>query len=113
MNVPTYNKFLIATDAPIFIAPSFENKAEVRQNAIDPAISLSLPIDLIHCTPKLQRIGTRPKDRPADRLPQLRLRARYRLPRSCRMEVATVAMATTCLQKSAAAWRPLQSPGRL
>ncbi len=67
MNVLTYNKFLIATDAPIFIAPSFENKAEVRQNAIDRAISLSLPIDMIHCAPKLQRIGTHAKEKYRDR----------------------------------------------
>ena len=67
MNVPTYNKFLIATDAPIFIAPSFENKAEVRQNAIDRAISLSLPIDVIHCAPKLQRIGAHAKEKYRDR----------------------------------------------
>ena len=40
--------------------------------------------------------------RPADRLPQSRLRTRYRRPRDCRPEVVTVAMATTHLQK---VWR--------
>src|SRR5688572_17091585 len=57
----------IATDAPVFIAPSFENKADVRQNAIDRAISLSLPIDVIHCAPKLQRIGAHAKEKYRDR----------------------------------------------
>ena len=67
MNVPTLLQGPIATDAPIFIAPSFENKADVRQNAIDRGISLSLPIDVIHCTLKLQRIGAHAKEKYRDR----------------------------------------------
>jgi phosphotransacetylase len=42
MDVPTYHKVLIVTDAAINIAPSFEDKASICQNAIDLAISLGL-----------------------------------------------------------------------
>ena len=54
----------------------------------------SLAIDVIDRTPKLQT-HRRPCEgevpRPADGLPQLRLRARYRQSKSCRVEMATVA----------------------
>lgn len=40
MDVPTYHKVLIVTDAAINIAPAFEEKADICQNAIDLAISL-------------------------------------------------------------------------
>jgi len=40
MDVPTYHKVLIVTDAAINIAPSLEEKADICQNAIDLAISL-------------------------------------------------------------------------
>jgi phosphotransacetylase len=40
MDVPTYHKVLIVTDAAINIAPSLEDKADICQNAIDLAISL-------------------------------------------------------------------------
>lgn len=40
MDVPTYHKVLIVTDAAINIAPTFEDKADICQNAIDLAISL-------------------------------------------------------------------------
>lgn len=42
MDVPTYHKVLIVTDAAINIAPGFEEKADICQNAIDLAISLGL-----------------------------------------------------------------------
>jgi phosphate acetyltransferase len=42
MDVPTYHKVLIVTDAAINIAPSLEDKADICQNAIDLAISLGL-----------------------------------------------------------------------
>ena len=42
MDVPTYHKVLMVTDAAINIAPSFEDKADICQNAIDLAISLGL-----------------------------------------------------------------------
>jgi phosphotransacetylase len=40
MDVPTYHKVLIVTDAAINIAPALEDKADICQNAIDLAISL-------------------------------------------------------------------------
>lgn len=42
MDVPTHPKVLIVTDAAINIAPSFEDKADICQNAIDLATSLGL-----------------------------------------------------------------------
>ena len=42
MDVPTYHKPLIITDAAINIAPSLEDKVDICQNAIDLAISLGL-----------------------------------------------------------------------
>jgi len=40
MDVPTYHKVLIVTDAAINIAPALEDKVDICQNAIDLAISL-------------------------------------------------------------------------
>jgi phosphotransacetylase len=42
MDVPTYHKVLIVTDAAINIAPGLEDKADICQNAIDLAISLGV-----------------------------------------------------------------------
>ena len=42
MDVPTYHKVLIVTDAAINIAPTLEDKVHICQNAIDLAISLGL-----------------------------------------------------------------------
>lgn len=42
MDVPTYHKVLIVTDAAINIAPALEDKADICQNAIDLAIDLGL-----------------------------------------------------------------------
>lgn len=40
MDVPTYHKVLMVTDAAINISPALEDKADICQNAIDLAISL-------------------------------------------------------------------------
>ncbi len=40
MDVPTYHKVLIVTDAAINIAPALEDKVDIVQNAIDLAITL-------------------------------------------------------------------------
>jgi phosphate acetyltransferase len=40
MDVPTYHKILIVTDAAINIAPSLEDKVDICKNAIDLAISV-------------------------------------------------------------------------
>jgi phosphotransacetylase len=42
MDVPTYHKVLIVTDAAINIAPSLEEKMDICQNAIDLAITLGV-----------------------------------------------------------------------
>ena len=42
MDVPTYHKVLIVTDAAINIAPLLEDKVDICQNAIDLAIALGL-----------------------------------------------------------------------
>ncbi len=42
MDVPTYHKVLIVTDAAINIAPTLEDKADICQNAIDLAITLGV-----------------------------------------------------------------------
>ena len=43
MDVPTYHKVLIVTDAAINIAPTLEDKVDICQNAIDLAIALGVP----------------------------------------------------------------------
>jgi phosphotransacetylase len=42
MDVPTYHKVLIVTDAAINIAPTLEDKADICRNAIDLALSLAV-----------------------------------------------------------------------
>jgi len=42
MDVPTYHKVLLVTDAAINIAPTLEDKVDICQNAIDLAVSLGL-----------------------------------------------------------------------
>jgi phosphate acetyltransferase len=42
MDIPTYHKILIVTDAAINISPSLEDKKDICQNAIDLAESLGL-----------------------------------------------------------------------
>jgi len=42
MDVPTYHKVLVITDAAINIAPTLEDKADICQNAIDLAVALGL-----------------------------------------------------------------------
>ena len=42
MDVPTYHKVLVVTDAAITIAPTLEDKVDICQNAIDLAVSLGL-----------------------------------------------------------------------
>lgn len=51
MDVPTYHKVLIVTDAAINIAPTLEDKVDICQNAIDLAVSLGVE------KPKLAILG--------------------------------------------------------
>jgi phosphotransacetylase len=43
MDVPTYHKVLVVTDAAINMAPTLEDKADICQNAIDLFVSLGRP----------------------------------------------------------------------
>ena len=43
MDVPTYHKVLVVTDAAINIAPTLEDKVDICQNAIDLTISMDVP----------------------------------------------------------------------
>ena len=43
MDVPTYHKLLLITDAAINIAPTLEDKMDICQNAIDLAVALAVP----------------------------------------------------------------------
>ena len=42
MDVPTYHKVLVVTDAAINIAPTLEDKADICQNAIDLSVLLGI-----------------------------------------------------------------------
>jgi phosphotransacetylase len=42
MDIPTYHKVLIITDAAINIAPTLDDKVDICQNAIDLAVALGL-----------------------------------------------------------------------
>jgi phosphotransacetylase len=42
MDVPSYHKVLVVTDAAINISPSLDDKADIVQNAIDLAVSLGV-----------------------------------------------------------------------
>jgi phosphate acetyltransferase len=42
MDIPTYHKVLIVTDAAINIAPTQENKVHICENAVDLAVSLGV-----------------------------------------------------------------------
>ena len=44
MDVPTYHKVLVVTDAAINIAPTLEDKMDICQNAIDLAIALGVSV---------------------------------------------------------------------
>jgi phosphate acetyltransferase len=47
MDVPTYHKVLIVTDAAINIAPTLEEKADICQNAIELAHAMGIPLPKI------------------------------------------------------------------
>jgi phosphotransacetylase len=60
MDVPSYHKVLIVSDAAINIAPALEEKADICQNAVDLAISLGLDQPKVaiwqsaFCTPSMR-----------------------------------------------------------
>ena len=59
MDVPTYHKVLIVTDAAINIAPTLEEKADICQNAIDLAVSLGVGTPKVAILAAVETINTR------------------------------------------------------
>jgi phosphotransacetylase len=59
MDVPTYHKVLVVTDAAINIAPSLEDKADICRNAIDLARSLDVPAPKVAILAAVETINSR------------------------------------------------------
>jgi phosphotransacetylase len=59
MDVPTYHKVLIVTDAAISIAPTLEDKVDICQNAIDLAISLGLETPKVAILAAVETVTTK------------------------------------------------------
>jgi phosphotransacetylase len=59
MDVPTYHKVLIVTDAAINIAPTLEEKADICQNAIDLARSLDVSRPKVAILAAVETINSR------------------------------------------------------
>ena len=59
MDIPTYHKVLIVTDAAINIAPSLEDKVDICQNAIDLAITLGVEKPKVAILAAVETVTTR------------------------------------------------------
>jgi phosphate acetyltransferase len=59
MDVPTYHKVLIVTDAAISIAPTLEDKVDICQNAIDLARSLGLETPKVAILAAVETVTTK------------------------------------------------------
>lgn len=59
MDVPTYHKGLVITDAAINIAPDLETKADIVQNAIDLAIALGVAQPKVAILSAVETVTTR------------------------------------------------------
>ncbi len=59
MDVPTYHKILIVTDAAINIAPALEDKVDICQNAIDLAVSLGLENPKVAILAAVETVNTK------------------------------------------------------
>ena len=59
MDVPTYHKVLVVTDAAINMAPTLEEKADICQNAIDLAISLGVARPKVAILAAVETINSR------------------------------------------------------
>ena len=59
MDVPTYHKVLIVTDAAINIAPTLEDKVDICQNAIDLAISLDVAQPKVAILAAVENVNSR------------------------------------------------------
>jgi phosphotransacetylase len=59
MDVPTYHKVLVVTDAAINIAPSLEDKADICQNAIDLCLALHVTRPKVAILAAVETINSR------------------------------------------------------
>jgi phosphate acetyltransferase len=59
MDVPTYHKVLIVTDAAINIAPTLEDKVDICQNAIDLAISLGVTLPKVAILAAVETVNSK------------------------------------------------------
>jgi len=61
MDVPTYHKVLIVTDAAINIAPGLEEKVDICQNAIDLAIALGVKTPKVAILAAVETVNSKMK----------------------------------------------------
>ena len=61
MDVPTYHKVLIVTDAAINIAPGLEKKVDICQNAIDLAIALGVKTPKVAILAAVETVNSKMK----------------------------------------------------
>jgi len=59
MDIPTYHKVLVVTDAAINIAPDLEAKGDITQNAIDLAISLGVETPKVAILAAVETVTTK------------------------------------------------------
>jgi phosphotransacetylase len=59
MDIPTYHKVLMVTDAAITIAPTLEDKVDICQNAIDLAISLGVATPKVAILAAVETVTTK------------------------------------------------------
>jgi phosphotransacetylase len=59
MDVPTYHKALVVTDAAISIAPTLEDKVDICQNAIDFARSLGVDVPKVAILAAVETVNSR------------------------------------------------------
>jgi phosphotransacetylase len=59
MDVPTYHKALVVTDAAINIAPALEDKVDICQNAIDLAVALGVKTPKVAVLAAVETVNSR------------------------------------------------------
>src|SRR6185436_13286933 len=67
MDVPTYHKVLMITDAAINIAPTLEEKADICQNAVDLARTLGIELPKVAVLAAVETGNSRSTTRSARR----------------------------------------------
>jgi phosphate acetyltransferase len=59
MDIPTYHKVLIVTDAAINIAPTLEDKVDICQNAIDLAVTLGVSMPKVAILAAVETVNSK------------------------------------------------------